>query len=79
MPLTSTEMTEINEIRNWPKSYKRNFILSLMKAKVNEIEQNQGNIACENIKFCYILLNFGIFHNFSFKSVKVWKILVKYC
>jgi hypothetical protein len=61
-------MTEINKIQNLLKSYKINFVLSLTKAKVNEIQQNRMKL-----KYYYtllrnfvrsndILLNFIKFH-----------------
>ncbi len=48
-------MTEINEIQNWPKSYKKISYLVLQKwklTKLNEIEQNQIIVAGYIVKFC---------------------------
>jgi hypothetical protein len=35
-----TEMTKNNEMPNWSKGYKRNFVPSLTKVKAKEMQQN---------------------------------------
>jgi hypothetical protein len=79
--ITIDQMTKINEMQNWQKANKRNFILSLTEATANKIQWNW------NISACFILWNFVISHeilldfvklcNFLFALVKVQKIYAK--
>ncbi len=72
-------MTEINEIQNWLKSDKRNFVLSLIEVKVNEIQQNWMKLKCYRLLCCEILLDFVKFCEILFNSVKAQNIYAKYC